>query len=255
MENTIERRHQILVDYSDLSIAASGAALSLDRPDKALEWLVEGRCIVWSQINQLRTPLDKLRAHNLGHLADRLSTVSKELETAGSRSESRFSDLSGLSMDDKISLEEQAGKQIKLSTERDKLLATIRNIAGFEYFLQPRKCADIMRRLPDEGRVVVISTAEDRCDALALISGTSEPMHIPLPNFCYEKAEHLARGLRRYLVGYGVISRVGIPLEEDGLPPVDLAEVLRVLWADVVGPILEALGLLVRLLSSRFLRA
>jgi hypothetical protein len=81
---------KLLVNSSQLSIAASAAALSLGHPDKALEWLVEGRCIVWNQINQLRTPVDELRVHNQS-LADRFSAVSRELENAGSRSESQAS--------------------------------------------------------------------------------------------------------------------------------------------------------------------
>ncbi len=249
LQNTIQRRHETLVDSSRLSIAACAAALSLDRSDKALEWLVEGRCIVWNQINQLRTPVDELYTHDRA-LAERFSTVSRELEDAGSRTELRRTETS-LSMDDRISLEKQAGKHIKLAKERDRLLATIRNITGFEDFLRPRQCADIMRRLPDEGLAVIINVHDDRCDALALIAGSSEPLHIPLPEFHYQKAEHLARGLRRYLLGCGAISRA---LKQNSSPLPDLQQVLKVLWSDVVRPILDALAFFVCLLSSQFLR-
>jgi len=150
-------------------------------PDKALEWLVEGRCIVWNQINQLRTPVDELRAHDRA-LSERVSAVSRELENAGSRWESRRTKTS-LSMDDKISLEEQAGKHINLAKEWDQLLASIRNIPGFEDFLQPRKCIDIMRQLPDEGVIVVINIHSDRCDALALRAGASKPVRVPIATF------------------------------------------------------------------------
>ena len=76
LENTVQRRHQTLVNSSQLSIAACAAALSLGPPDKALEWLAEGRCIVWNQINQLRTPVDELRAHD-EDLADSFSAVAR----------------------------------------------------------------------------------------------------------------------------------------------------------------------------------
>jgi hypothetical protein len=87
-ENTVQRRHETLVDASQLSLAASAAALSLGHPDKALEWLVEGRCIVWNQINQLRTPVDELRSYDPA-LAERLSILSRELENAGFCTDSR----------------------------------------------------------------------------------------------------------------------------------------------------------------------
>ena len=257
LETTVQRRHETLVDSSQLSTAAAAAALSLGHPDKALEWLVEGRCIIWNQINQLRTPVDELRAHDRA-LADRFSAVSMELEVAGSRSESRtISSETSLVTEDKISLEEQAGKHIKLAKERDQLLVTIRNIPSFEDFLRPKKCADIIRDLPEEGTSVIINIHEDRCDALALVAGANEPMHIPLPKFSYKEAECLAKGLQDYLHHCGVISRKIMLLKDSNNPSVcgiDLADVLSVLWSKVVLPILESLRLnLVCLLLSRIL--
>jgi len=83
---------------------------------------------------------------------------------------------------------------IKLVKEWDRLLVTIRNISGFEDFLRPKMCADIMRGLPDEGAIVIINIDNDRCDALALMAGADEPMHILLPQFSYKEAERLAKG-------------------------------------------------------------
>jgi hypothetical protein len=248
LENTVQRRHEYLVDSSKLSIAASAAALSCRRPDKALEWLIEGRCIVWNQINQLRTPVDELRVTHQT-LADRFSAISRELENAGSRSESRTSQ-QHLSLNDRILLEEQAGEHIKLAKERDQLLVTIRSIRGFEDFLQPKKCADIMRGLPDEGAVIIINAHENRCDALALMACASEPVHIPLLNFSYQEADRLAKGLNSYLFDKGVISRKGTPLVDPDNPPdifiADIAEVLSILWSQVVWPILNSLVFSVR---------
>jgi hypothetical protein len=85
-----------------LSLLLLQAALELDRPDKAVEWLVEGRCIVWNQLNLLRTPVDELRSYD-PTLADRLSNLSRELEMAGLRDDLRRQ-RAGLSMNDKISL-------------------------------------------------------------------------------------------------------------------------------------------------------
>ena len=182
-ESTIQRRHQTLIDTSQLSLAASAAALSLDHPDKALEWLVEGRCIVWNQINQLRTPVNELHSHDQG-LAERFTILSSKLENAGLRTDLRRKQTE-LSMDDKISLEDETRMHLKHAKDWEELLTTIRNIPQFQDFLQPRKCADIMSSLPKAGSIVVINIHTDRCDALALVAGADNPFHIPLPNFSH----------------------------------------------------------------------
>lgn len=247
LETTIQRRHETLVGLSQSTIAA---AFSLGRPDKALEWLIEGRCIVWNQINQLRTPVDELR-DQCPALAEQFSIVSMDLENAGSRTKSGNAE--SFSMDCKVSLAEQASKHVRLAKEWDDLLAIIRNTTGFDDFLRPRRCADIMRSLPDEGAIVIINVHPDRCDALALMDGTSMPIHVPLPKFSYERADRLAQGLRHHLLCNGI--RLGIPLtldpDDSPFPDFGLAEVLEVLWSDVVLPILDALAFTVSLLSSR----
>jgi hypothetical protein len=241
-ENTVQRRHETLVDISQLPLAASAVALSMDHPDIALEWLVEGRCIVWNQINQLRTPVDELRSRHPA-LAGRLSRLSRDLENAGLRTVSR-SNYSELSMDAKISLEDEAGIHLKHAKDWEELLDTIRNIHQFKDFLRPRKCADIMGSLPEEGPVIIINIHPDRCDALALMAGADEPLHIRLPNFSYQEAERLAISLRGHLLSFGV--RLGQPLEDDESSrpniDVDFPAVLGVLWSHVVSPILEALS-------------
>ncbi len=242
LENTIQRRHKTLAHSSEsqLSIAASAVALSCSCPDKALEWLVEGRCIVWNQINQLRTPVDELRSHDPA-LAKRLSVLSRELQDAGLRTDSRRKQTE-LSMDDKISLENEEGMHIKHAKDWEQLLNTIRNIPQFKDFLRPRKCADIMSSLPKKGPIVIINIHRDRCDALALMAGADEPRHIPLPMFSYQEAERLANDLRGYLLSFDVRSRRGMRLcNQSPLSGDDFPVLLKVLWSNVVSPILEAL--------------
>ena len=243
LENTIQSRHQSLLNSSQLSIAAAAAVLSFGHSDKALEWLIQGRCIVWNQINQLRRPLDQLRAYDPA-IAERFSILSRDLEVAGLRTDSRGR-RDELSMDDKISLEEEARRRIKLAKDWEQLVGTIRNTPGFEDFLQPRKCADIMRRLPEEGPIVIINVHHDRCDALALMASASEPIHIPLPKFSYQQAERLSNGLRCYLHSVGV--RLGIPWDDgdSSVPLVDFPQVLSLLWTALVSPILEKLAFFV----------
>ncbi|KAF8884225.1 CHAT domain-containing protein [Gymnopilus junonius] len=242
VENTVKRRHDVLeitvnrrsdiqINSSELSTAAAVAALSVNNPKKALEWLEQGRCIVWNQINQLRTPVDDLRAHSPS-LANEFSAVSKQLELAGSRKDPRHGGT--------------------LAKEREKLLASIRNIPGFEHFLQPRKCADLMRELPEDGPVVIIIAHEDRCDALILLAGHDEPMHVPLNRFSYEKAIDFAKGLRKYLSAPHLRSRYSkktnfhLRAARPAKHPAILRELLRTLWTDLVDPILQSLAMTIK---------
>ena len=249
LEHTVQHRYEILVDASHLSLAASAAALSLDHPasDKALEWLVEGRCIVWNQVNQLCTPVAELCTHHPA-LAERFASLSRELENAGLRTDSRHNQME-LSIDDKISLEDEARMHLKHARDWEELLKTIKNIPQFKDFLQPRKCADIMSSLPEEGPIVIINIHSDRCDALALVAGAEKPLHIPLPNFSYQEAARLANGLCDYLFSLGIRSpramqRLGHPLPSGSGSDsgIDLPVILKALWSNIVSPILEALA-------------
>ena len=62
LEQTIHHRHAKLQFYghSDLVGLAVATALRFNKVDLALEWLEQGRCVVWTQLNQLRTPTDMI---------------------------------------------------------------------------------------------------------------------------------------------------------------------------------------------------
>ena len=176
LEQTIKSRH----DISDLSSSAAASAFDLESPEPelALGWLEEGRCLVWSQLNNLRTPLDTLRAHNSA-IADKILRVSRALENAGSRGELAISLLEA-TMEQKMTLQDEATSHVKLAKEWDKLLADIRTIPEFEDFLHPPSFSNLLKHLPDSGAVVVINVHQLRCDALALLSTTDKPHHIPI---------------------------------------------------------------------------
>ncbi|KAF6765331.1 CHAT domain-containing protein [Ephemerocybe angulata] len=212
LERTVRGRYRKLRTISGLALEAAAAACRLDRADKALEWLEQGRCHVWSQLNNLRTPLSDLRDHNES-LAKRLEDISKRLDMAGS---SRGLPHTSMSMSEKISLEDEAPLQ------------AARGTPGFEAFLIPPVCSTLLQHLPDSGPIVVINVDERRCDALALLAGMDTPLHIPLPNFSVEKARAYRTDLEDRLK-CGEDERV--------------LRVLRGLWEEVAKPILDGLGI------------
>ncbi|KAF6745766.1 CHAT domain-containing protein [Ephemerocybe angulata] len=261
LEQTVRGRYTQLQGSSGLALEAAAAACTLGRVDKALEWLEQGRCLVWSQINNLRTPLDDLRLHDQD-LAQRIADVSKRLENAGSsRAQSNIS----MSTTEKISLEDEGRAHLDLAKEWEGLLGTVRATPGFESFLRPPPCAFLMQHLPESGVIVVINVDKRRCDAIALRAGWDEPLHIPLPNFSTEKAIQYrvdltsrlrARNLRVREAGESTLRDIEVSdsevaprgiwsafAEKRGEDPL-VHRVLRGLWEEVIKPILEALKLL-----------
>ncbi|PPR03814.1 hypothetical protein CVT26_000990 [Gymnopilus dilepis] len=249
LENTSKRRHELLTELSRDSTTAAAAALSQRQPSKAVEWLEAGRCVVWNQINQLRTPLDDLRTHH-PELADHLRRLSTELEQLGSRADPRQPDAE-LPMQVQVSLEAEMYNQLRLTKKRKQLLEDIREIPGFESFLCPKACADLMRAVPNDGAVVIINSDDDRCDAIILVAGRKEPTYIPLDKFPHDRAKALADGLHFRLAPHEFRSRY---VEDEKFDPRklgrypspkpgdDVKEMLRALWNDLVDPVLQFLG-------------
>jgi len=244
LDRTIQQRHADLIDISSLTTSATSAAFSLGDVKKALEWLEQGRCLVWTQLNQLRTPLDHLRAHD-EHLAQQFSSISAALETSGSRHESEGLSADA-SMSQKMSLQDEAHLHVKLSREWSQLLHKIRRIPQFRKFLRPPQASDLLRNLPLDGVVIIVNVHEERCDALALVSGVGDPLHIPL-DFTYDEASTLRERLRHFLS----CNRVRMREENRGPRPVfeedrdmrsEIHFVLEALWLRVVRPILDALS-------------
>jgi len=245
LDRTIEQRHTDLVNISTLTTEAASAAFARDRIKKALKWLEQGRCLVWSQINQLRTPVDDLRTHDPA-LAQRFLKFSSALESSGSRH--RPEDLNTHAMiSGKMSLQDEAHIHLKLASEWNQLLDEIRAIPRFHKFLRPPQASELLRHIPPDGPIILINVDKSRCDALALISGCNDPIHIPLKEFTYEKASKLGDDLRKFLSSNGVRVREENPSRAVRLAPNphlkhDIHFILGVLWLEVVKPILESLS-------------
>jgi len=248
MYRTVEQRHADLIHISSLTIAAASAAFALGKIEKALEWLEQGRCLVWSQLNQLRTPVDELRAHH-ADLAERFLEISSALESSGSRRgfDTQSTDTP---MSEKMALQHEAHTHLKLAQEWSRLLDEIRCIPTFHDFLRPPQTSGLLNRLPPDGPVILINVQESRCDALALISGLDKPIHIPLPEFTHEQASKLRERLRSFLLSQGIRMRgedrgrrpVRLGRRRDSETQSDIHFVLEAIWLGVVKPILSGLS-------------
>ncbi|TFK36478.1 CHAT domain-containing protein [Crucibulum laeve] len=239
---TVDQRLERLTDISTLPNEAAATALDLDRLDLALEWLEQGRSILWSQ-------LDKLQAHNAmdnlrlkaPDLADELQRISIGLEISGGRTD----DLNGLPRDmaQKMSNQKDAQQHHQLADEWNSILKNIRDVDGFESFLLPTKSSELLKSIPKSGPVIVINVHGLRCDALALLSWADTPIHIPLEKLTYEKAVLWQEQLGIHLAFSDIIPsiRSGRPFTAP-LAKMSFESILAELWKCVVKPILDALA-------------
>ncbi|KAG8686766.1 hypothetical protein FRC11_008400 [Ceratobasidium sp. 423] len=139
----------------------------------------------------------------------------------------------------------------RLAEQYERVVADIRKRPGFKEFLLPKTLSDFLL-LPHDGLIVIINLHEARSDALALVPGCGDLVHVALLDLSVEKVieahtqvNHVLRsqGLReRSNEGQGMQCR---PLEPYEINDDDaLADVLAVLWNDVAYPVLFYLGCL-----------
>ena len=223
---------------------AAAAALDSGLPETAVEWLEQGRSVVWGELFQLRSAYDELSSARPDH-ARRLRELSTALEHA---SATREQSLSALSEQDESaahsatnSLQREADRHRMLAIERDKLLHEIRGFPGFERFLLHKEFSQL-RASAHSGPVVILNAAETRCDALIVLSDVDHAIHVPLPNFNFKRSTNLQNVLER-LLGH---ARDIYPDERKGDPAtragISWESVLSSLWKGVAGPVLDALA-------------
>ena len=234
MDHTFQQRYAELINFPHITASAASAAFAQGDVQKALEWLEEGRCVVWNQLKQFRTSIDDLRAHDC-FLAQWFLDLSRVLEYVPSL-KSRYWEPMMLTE----SLQKSETLMYNAVKARDwaLVLDKIRSLPGFCNFLKPLLASAILKNLPEDGPVVLINVHENRCDALALIPGSDTPLHIPLVHFTLKQASKLADRLQGHLSFYGHRGFRPAPKKSKS----DLCHILQELWVCVVRPILDALA-------------
>ncbi|KAF8550413.1 hypothetical protein OG21DRAFT_1380692, partial [Imleria badia] len=240
---SLSDRYTQLTQGADLVREAAAAALDLGFPETAVEWLEQGRSIVWGELFQLRSSYEELSSAHPDH-ARRLRELSAALEHASSTRERSLSlfleQTQSAAHRVTESLQQEADRHRTLAIERDKLLQEIRGFPGFEQFLL-RKEFSQLRASAHSGPVVMLNAAETRCDALIVLADIDHVIHVPLPNFTCQRSA----GLRKMLVKLlgRVDERMGTSSTQRG---VNWEPFLSTLWNGVVKPVLDALSFSVR---------
>ncbi|KAJ7845301.1 CHAT domain-containing protein [Mycena leptocephala] len=235
---SITDRHHHILQAGEAVRDAAAAAIAACQYEQAVEWLEQGRSVVWGQLFNLRTPVDDLKkAHP--QLANELISLSKKVEEAGNREVSFDIVAPGIQRP----LQSVANEHHENALKRDEVLEEIRTLDGFETFLLPKTIAQLAPAA-QSGPVVVVNVSQFRCDALVLIPGvTDEVIHIPLGDFTLENVENLAESLGVLLNQKGRSDRLH-GVREGYVPPDErLSRILSELWVRVVKPVLDGLAM------------
>jgi hypothetical protein len=81
---SISSRHHELISARTLACDTAATAISEKYLRTALEWLEQGRSVLWGQILHLRPPLDDLHATD-PKLAAKLTSIATDLERGSSQ--------------------------------------------------------------------------------------------------------------------------------------------------------------------------
>jgi tetratricopeptide (TPR) repeat protein len=236
----IQDRHKQLINIGGIAREAASAAISAGEYEKALEWLEQGRSIVWTQILRLRTPVDQLRNAN-PDLADRLLHVSRLLDQMSGQNLPSERDLKAI---------EEQGRQHRASTaEWESIIEQVRALPNFEDFLKPPDSSRLINAAQN-GPAVILNIAEERCDALALIAEIDEVIHIPLPNITSSRVGELQVELKGFLNSTGIRMRGERAAQRvtEGVDDEVCKGILAELWTGLVKPVLDSLAFSVSIL-------
>ncbi|KAH9474300.1 hypothetical protein JR316_0012758 [Psilocybe cubensis] len=222
-QGNVESQHRFMIvantrlPLSMISDAAS-FAINTGNLELAVEFLEQGRAILWSRVNNYKTTLEELRNIAGGiELADRLESINSQLNGIV------FESKGGMIGKQDISFWNIFDAQMKnhrlLSEQREEIIGKIRKLRGFENFLQalPFKTLQLAAA---EGPVIVINVGAFRCDAIIVLNDGS-PILIPLP--LLDEIEELTEQLNRHRFSRQIVS------------------VLRNLWDLIVCPVVERL--------------
>ncbi|KAJ7090662.1 CHAT domain-containing protein [Mycena epipterygia] len=233
---SIPDRHHLLSQVGQVVRDAASAAIAVHDYQKAVEWLDQGRSVIWGQLLNLRTPVDELRKSH-PHLANQLVSVSTSLETVGTQS----NDVAGAI--DPQSLQSIAQKSHALVLQRNHILQKIRELPGFQRFLLPKTISELSLAA-NMGPVAILNISEYECDALVLMPGHSdEVIHVPLSAFTIYEAEALAKLLASIVGTPGRSDRLTGSREGDMTPDDIFSLILSELWFKIVLPVLNALAI------------
>ncbi|EJD00495.1 uncharacterized protein FOMMEDRAFT_159198 [Fomitiporia mediterranea MF3/22] len=219
---TLEMQHEFLTtDYTNgmLVLNAAAYAIKIGELEKAVEFLEQGRALLWSQMRSFRGPLDRL-AEVDKPLAENFADVSRRLETLATVSPTRSPGLEETIVKTESDhvpkaqrlVDEMLKLRRQLSLEQEKLINKIRQLPGFLDFLSARPFKTLKQAANE--------------DALIILPSDDPPIVcVPLKDSFREKATRLYKDLVLQALWDLVVSKIVKQLKELGF-----GEGTRIWW-------------------------
>ncbi|KAH8793132.1 CHAT domain-containing protein [Flagelloscypha sp. PMI_526] len=224
----VHQRLQAIQDVVGSSIhEAVSMAIRAQKLELAVEWMEQGRSIVWGQLRRLRSPLIDLEdAHPF--LAQQFQTVQRRIETSFLHFDADQAANTPLN-----SLEQQAQAHRRNIQKREELLTEIRGKQGFESFLLPEKFS-VLSKACSSRLAVLLTVSGDNCDALAILP-SGPIIHLPLTNVSQDDISDMHTQWQTSRTTH-LNNRGEIPAPLDVGP---MTSLLSDLWENIVHPVVK----------------
>lgn len=223
-----QQRKELVSCAGGITSDAVACCIQYGHLEGAVEFVDQGRSVIWQSALQIRMPLGDLEAAQ-PVMAQQLQAIANELQ--------------GLEAGDDA-------RRRTLATQWEQLVGMIRSIPGFSEFTQPKRFHDLAKAAAF-GPVVIVNVSSFRCDALIISSESEAVRHVPLLDVSHRHIEKLLLELRQALVTSGRDVRdAARHWQQQKARQVDgdstLSKILAFLWDFIVYPIIYALGIHVR---------
>ncbi|KAG2014151.1 hypothetical protein CC2G_010994 [Coprinopsis cinerea AmutBmut pab1-1] len=246
LDLTLQQRQNVLVHAKQISSDTVRCAIERGELEMAVVFLATGRTVFWAQ-----APVERLKSSQ-PRLAQEFLDVSRQLEGAAPTSK----------INGHVSSKDAGDSRFEyLCRERERILGEIRRLDGFHGFLQ-QPSFQSLRKAADHatGPIVFLNANGRGCDSLIMDKG-GRLRHVPLPKIDHDGLSKLQAGIQKLaqgiaIDGHGVdeiedLVRGGeVRLKMSRVPhgratSMDdgFRTILKVLWVDVVQPIVRALQL------------
>ncbi|KAG8729303.1 hypothetical protein FRC10_004079 [Ceratobasidium sp. 414] len=227
-----DHRYEQVADIADMVLEGVTAAITLQAYNQVLEWLEQGRSIIWNQLLQLWSPFDQLSVVN-ATLAEELKDVANQLEGAATLDSSMSEEHPGPSP-----LEDAAQRHRRLAEQWEKLVHRAQSLPGMNDFLAPKSSSELVTAART-GAVVVVTVHRLRCAALVVTPGAIDVGCVQLGTLSYDK---ITEACDRLLDQRHGRTRAKRKFTKDKKSKNEHGKILNMLWTDIAKPVLDFLG-------------
>jgi tetratricopeptide (TPR) repeat protein len=228
-------RLQSLKQGQIMAMTGASHALNGSLLEKALEIMEQGRAIFWTHTLRLRSPFDEIPQH----LRDPLLSLARRLEKIANASENST---------DQQYIEGQIARRRNESNEFNSLVEQVRCLPGLERFMLPSKYSTL-KCVADQGPVVVLVSSALACHAIILKS-SDDAVSVRLEVITEQWLMESASVWRSTAIKERSALRDGRKLTKakkarnSSYTQAEL--IMRLLWTNVVWPVIQALHIEVR---------